>query len=284
MLLLRISRKSLEKAINGSTLNNGKHIPYGYGWSEGHINGSEAYEHNGSIFGYTSMGIYLPNEKVFVSGLTNCNCKNITEIVKKIAAIAINKPFPKVSDAIKLTKEQLSKWVGAYQFDNNTVRHITLENRQVYSQREGSKKLRIFPLTTDKFIFKGGTRAYTFSIIDGKKQVTFKSLNENVIGKETNKTVPKAKKEVSLSEEILKLYRGKYEFNPNFIITVTTKGNKIFAQATNQPQFQLFAETETKFFLKVVKADLDFNKNDDGDIASLTLHQNGQNLECKKVK
>ena len=36
-----IKRSSLEKAINGSMLNNGEKIPYGYGWSHGSVNGSD---------------------------------------------------------------------------------------------------------------------------------------------------------------------------------------------------------------------------------------------------
>ena len=41
-----IKRSSLEKAINGSTLNNGEKISYGYGWGQGTISGSKTIEHS----------------------------------------------------------------------------------------------------------------------------------------------------------------------------------------------------------------------------------------------
>ncbi len=36
-------------------------------------------------------------------------------------------------------------------------------------------------------------------------------------------------------------------------------------QATNQPKFPIFAESETEFFLKVVDAQIEFFKNDKGE-------------------
>ncbi len=44
----------------------------------------------------------------------------------------------------------------------------------------------------------------------------------------------------------------------------------------------MFAETETAFFLKIVSASLEFNKNDKGEVIGLTFHQEGQNMEAKK--
>src|SRR5690606_1041480 len=147
-----ITKASYEKAIHGSTLNNGEHISYGYGLGEDFVNGSPSIQHSGGIFGYTTMGIYLPQEKLFVSGLTNCDCKDISGVASRIAAMAIGTPYPNKKDAIKLSDEDLKKWVGAYQFEENVVRFTTLEHGQLYSQREGSTKLEIYPMTKNRFI------------------------------------------------------------------------------------------------------------------------------------
>src|SRR5690606_32979851 len=89
-----IKKESYEKAIHGSKLNDGTHISYGLGLEEANVNGSKSIQHSGGIFGYTTMGIYLPEEGVFVSGLTNCDCKNISGLTSRIASVAIGKPFP----------------------------------------------------------------------------------------------------------------------------------------------------------------------------------------------
>ncbi len=279
-----ISKASFEKASNGSTLNDKTHIPYGYGLQKGKINGSMSIQHGGSIFGFKSMGIYLPEEKVFVSVLSNCICKSPTILAKKIAALAIDKPYPNLDNSVKLDEKELKKWEGAYLF-GDVVRHITIKDNFLFSQIEGRAKNKLFPLSANKFIFKNGFPAYEFSIKDdGSRQLKMITDDNSYIGLETEKTPPVEKKAITLSNHILKPYVGKYELTPSFIITITATGNKIFAQATGQPKFEIFAESETKFFLKVVVASIEFNKNEKGEVTGLILHQNGQGMPGKKIE
>jgi D-alanyl-D-alanine-carboxypeptidase/D-alanyl-D-alanine-endopeptidase len=95
---------------------------------------------------------------------------------------------------------------------------------------------------------------------------------------------PVERVEVKVSREILDTYVGEYELAREFIIVVTRKGRKLFAQATGQEKFQVFAESETKFFYKVVDAQISFVDDDSGEIASLILHQNGAEQPAKKRK
>lgn len=279
-----IKKESYEKAIHGSTLNDGSHISYGFGLEEGDVNGSPSIQHGGGIFGYTTMGIYLPKEKIYVVGLTNCDCKNISSVATKIAAMAIGKPFPDKKDAITLSESQLQKWVGAYQFENDVIRFITLENGQLFSQREGSTNLKIYPLTNVKFIFDGGTESYLFSDKNGTSQVNFMSNGSSSVGVKTDKTPPAEKKSITLTPELLKQYIGKYELAPGAVIEIKTKENQIFAQLTGQQQFEIFPEKEDTFFFKVVEAQLVFNKNSDGKVTDLILFQNGRKIPGNKIE
>ena len=54
-------------------------------------------------------------------------------------------------------------------------------------------------------------------------------------------------------------------------------------QATNQPKFPIYPESETKFFLKVVDAQLTFGKDAAGTVTDVTLHQNGRDQKAKKI-
>ena len=78
-------------------------------------------------------------------------------------------------------------------------------------------------------------------------------------------------------------YEGKYELAPKFIMTVTKEGNNLYTQATGQPKFEIFPESEDKFFVKVFVAKIKFNRNAEGDVESLTLFQNGQKVPAKKL-
>ena len=208
-----ISKATYEKAINGSSLNNGEHIGYGYGLQSGNIQGSKSISHGGGIFGYTTQGIYLPEEDVFVSVLTNCDCNSPGNYATKIAAIAIGKPFPDVKDAVSLKDSELKKWVGAYEFPDGAIRFITVEDGKIFSQRENSTQFEIFPLSPTRFIFEEGSIEYNFSIVNGKKQAIFKA-GEEIIGKEIDKALPEARKEMTLNENELNEYIGKYQLAP----------------------------------------------------------------------
>lgn len=88
---------------------------------------------------------------------------------------------------------------------------------------------------------------------------------------------------LAVNEKILEEYVGDYELAPTVIITITRINDKLFVQLTGQPRFRLFAESDNKFFLKVVAAKLTFNRSADGKIESVTLIQNGNQI-AKKIK
>ena len=73
-------------------------------------------------------------------------------------------------------------------------------------------------------------------------------------------------------------YAGEYELRPGFSLAVTREGDRIFAQATGQPKIEIFPESETRFFLKAVDAQIDFVRGADGQVTGLVLHQNGRDL------
>lgn len=87
------------------------------------------------------------------------------------------------------------------------------------------------------------------------------------------------RKEITVSPEILKQYVGTYELAPTFSITITLENGQLMTQATNQQKFPLFAESETMFFLKVVDAQVEFMKNEKGEVKNLVLHQNGRDIK-----
>ncbi|WAC02247.1 DUF3471 domain-containing protein [Lacinutrix neustonica] len=91
-------------------------------------------------------------------------------------------------------------------------------------------------------------------------------------------------KDVEVPVALLKSYEGKYELAPTFHIVITEKEGRLFAQATAQPQFELFPSAVNQFYFKIVKANVVFNANSKGKIESLTLFQNGQVVPGKKME
>lgn len=80
-----LKKEFREKAFVNYQLNNGTRIDYGYGWHLEKVRNKIVREHGGSIFGFKSMGIYVPEDEIYVVGLSNCECNSPTALVKDIA-------------------------------------------------------------------------------------------------------------------------------------------------------------------------------------------------------
>jgi CubicO group peptidase (beta-lactamase class C family) len=91
------------------------------------------------------------------------------------------------------------------------------------------------------------------------------------------------RKTVDVDPKILASYEGTYPLSLFFVITITLEDGKLMAQATGQDKFQIFPESDTKFFYKVVDAQITFEKGKDGKVDRLVLHQNGQDMPGIKV-
>ncbi|MDB5206522.1 MAG: beta-lactamase [Flavisolibacter sp.] len=96
--------------------------------------------------------------------------------------------------------------------------------------------------------------------------------------------MPAVRKATDIDTSILKQYVGEYQLSPSFSIVVSLEGKGLRAQATNQPPFDIYAEKENVFFLKVVDAQLEFVKDENGKVTELILHQNGMDQKGKKIK
>jgi hypothetical protein len=96
--------------------------------------------------------------------------------------------------------------------------------------------------------------------------------------------LPGSRKEVKIDPAIYDAYAGRYELQPNFILTVTRQGDRLMTQATGQPPVEVFPESETVFFPKVVEATITFVKDAKGEVTHLVLDQNGRENNALKLK
>ena len=95
---------------------------------------------------------------------------------------------------------------------------------------------------------------------------------------------PEARTEVAVARSVLENYVGEYELAPNFSITVSHQGEGLMLQATGQPSFPIFAESETEFFLKVIDGQITFVLREDGVVTGMILRQGGADQSARKVR
>ncbi len=68
---------------------------------------------------------------------------------------------------------------------------------------------------------------------------------------------------------------GEYQFPHGGKVAVTRNGNQLKARLSGQPAIEIYAKSETRFFYKIVIAEISFQVDDHGKVQSLTLHQGG---------
>lgn len=100
------------------------------------------------------------------------------------------------------------------------------------------------------------------------------------LGKDIPK--PTIRKEVELPIETLRRYPGVYQLTPNFSLTVTLEDGQLITQGTNQGKIPIFAETETRFFPKVMEATITFQIDSGGKVTGLVLDQNGRQMPATR--
>jgi CubicO group peptidase (beta-lactamase class C family) len=130
---------------------------------------------------------------------------------------------------------------------------------------------------------KTGVVVLTNSGGQGADDIGFHLLNPQ-IGLAPAPAAAKQRIAIEATEAVLERYVGSYEFAPTFAIEVTRNGTELWGQATAQPKFRLWPESETEFFLKEVDAQITFVRDAGGAVTGMVLHQNGQNPEARKVK
>jgi hypothetical protein len=105
-------------------------------------------------------------------------------------------------------------------------------------------------------------------------------------------TLQTERREITLDPKILNRYVGAYQFpsppvpNPPAgpAMLITLEGDRLVSKLGNQPPVPIFAESETKFFAKVVDSQIEFPRvESDGKASQLILHQGGRDVTAPRL-
>lgn len=284
-----VSAPSLAKMFTPAKLSSGVSTHYGYGWNTFDYQGRKVIEHGGGIFGFVTHVARVPEEKLYLAILSNNTGteKGPEDLGLAIAAEAIGAAFED-RPAVALSERELDEYVGVYRFDAETTRTITREGAKLFSQRSGGRKSEIRPAAKDDFYFADGAARLLFRR-DAAGKVTaaelLASTGPDGVGAHTDEPLPAERQAVAVDPALFDAYAGVYELAPGFNLTVTREGNQIFAQATGQGKAEIFPQSETEFFLKVVDARITFQRGDagNGKVTGLVLHQGGRDVPAKRL-
>ena len=161
-----------------------------------------------------------------------------------------------------------------------------MSENQLYSQLGRGPKSKLKAYQNNLFFFEDNPM-FTLEFLRNKKggieKLITKKLDGNDIWNKSNKPLPD-ENGIKVEERLLETYVGEYEIPSIFTFSVTKEQDKLFLQAPEQEKLEMFAETETKFFLKVNDAKFEFVKDDSGKITKAILNQGGREADAKKIK
>jgi CubicO group peptidase (beta-lactamase class C family) len=249
---------------------------YAFGLSVHTAGGHKVIDHGGGIEGFNTHLAYYPDDQLTVVVLGNLNGP-ASDIAGKLGAAAIGLPVQLTSERkeITLPAAKLASYAGTYELAPKINLMITLDGNQLMTQLSGQPKLPIFAESETMFFLK---------VVDAQLEFGKDEKGAYVIlhqGGRDQKAVKKSdtvseRKEIAVPRNVLEKYVGAYELQPGFDLVVTLEGDQLMTQVTGQEKAPIFAESETKFFLKVVDAQIEFA----GD--HLILHQGSQDISAKR--
>jgi len=93
---------------------------------------------------------------------------------------------------------------------------------------------------------------------------------------------PVTKVDQTLSTAARQAVAGRYDYGMG-IMTITSDGNRVFAQLAGQPRMEIFPKSETEFFWKAVDAQVSFVKDPSGKVTKAVHHQSGQTIHAPRL-
>ena len=302
-----ISQKTLDEAFTSTKLNDGSVTGYGYGWGIGeNADGGKIVRHSGGLNGFRTFIERDLLHKQTIILLTNNGSTYLNGILAAIRNIQNGKEYeiPKINigqkvhaligdigleKALLRYSELKANDTGEYDFSET---HLNDLGYYFMSEKDYPTAIAIFRQNVKSYpdgfnTYDSLAEAYMeSSIANYKKSLELNPGNENAKNmlKKMGVDISEMETEVEVPEKLLGKYVGKYELSPAFSLTITKEGKQLKAQATNQPQFDIFPQSPNKFYYKVVTAQIQFNSNEENEIESLTLFQGGQEMVFKKVE
>ena len=286
---------------------------YGYGWFIRTVpvgkDTVKVIEHGGGIPGFITGFWRMPEERHTVIVMDNTTNPKGEEVVRGIVHILYGVPAPEPKQSIADVMREVIDTEG---MEAAVARYLKLKANKPDAYDFGESELnrlgyyylgsgdtdtaiRIFQLNVEAYPEAFNTydslgEAYLEAGDRERAIVNYQRALELNPGSQNARAVLKRlgveveEEEVNVPDEVLKSYVGKYELQPGFMLTITKEGTQMYAQATGQSRAEIYPSAENKFYMKVVPAQLTFNLNEAGEVESLTLHQDGQEMLAKKVQ
>jgi CubicO group peptidase (beta-lactamase class C family) len=269
----------------------GGNVQVALGWHIGATPNGEIVSHGGGTMGFqtfvgfdrkTGLGVVVLSNGAGLLGVDDLGLHLLTGSPLKTA--------PKMREAKTFAPAVLDRLVGRYALAPEAMMTISREGGQMFGQLTGQPRIELFAEGPTSLFAKIVDAQLTFDV-GAEGPATGVTLHQNgqntpaprlAEGAQPPAAAPPPKS-VALPSAALDALVGRYALAPQFIVTVTRQGERLFAQLTGQPVFEVFPQSSTEVVWTVVPASATFVLGADGKAVSLVLHQNGRDLPAPRL-
>jgi CubicO group peptidase (beta-lactamase class C family) len=248
--------------------------------------------HNGGTGGYRSYMGFKKDKSLGVVVLAN-SANDVDDIGQYLLGDRDDVDATPKRRVAKIDYSVYDRYAGKYQcsWSPESFFIITRESDRLMAKLADQPTIEVFPESETDFFYTVVDAQLTF-VTNKTGTVTHLMLHQNgadLKAEKVSKDSPlpiKPRTVAKIDYGVYDRYVGKYEcsWSPDSFFIVTREGNKLMAKLADQPAFEVFPESKTEFFYKVVDAQLTFVANETGTVTHLMLHQNGANLKADKMK
>jgi CubicO group peptidase (beta-lactamase class C family) len=306
-----VSTQTLQEAFTKATLNNGTSVDYGFGWGLFTVDGANYVNHGGGLSGfrtYIERNITDRHALILLTNHSGAEAMNdIAQAVLKILKGA-SYTLPKVKTSLALLqlmklnsagrsvdmmKELLKKYPERYQNDESGINNLGYQFMSRGDRKTAHAifnfNVELFPNSSNTFdsygevlLAEGDT---TNAIINYKRSVELNPGNALGIGvlSSLGQDVSLLTAAIKIPLEILDSYVGRYEIAPDHILTISRVNEQLKIQSTGKSVYDIFPASETRFYFKTFNAQITFNKDENGKVMSITLHQQDE-TQAKRLE
>jgi CubicO group peptidase (beta-lactamase class C family) len=251
-----LKKETQEKAWTSFVSNTGKRLPYGLGWFVMDYHGLKLTWHTGH-WGTGFSAIYLKVPEKNLSLVLLGNSEALVDHQYQIGQLMVDDIVNNVF---------VSAFLRLFVFEETQGRQLpdpkwTQDTREFLSELTRLRKQ---------------SAGYTYDC---------ERTSQTALATWRDRRRAQARVPVQVAPHILDTYVGEYQFErpPNHTHTVSREGGRLFINWPMDFKSELFAESESKFFLKVSPVQLRFIKKEDR-ASELEFLANGQTLRMRRIK
>ncbi|HEV2328625.1 MAG TPA: serine hydrolase [Verrucomicrobiae bacterium] len=258
---------------------------YGFGWMIDRYRELREISHGGGLQGFSSFLLRVPDAQFTVAILANAlpgrPKAEPDRLAQRLVEIFLaDKLAPLPVANTNVSPESYDALTGRYDLLGGILT-VSRRGPHLLVQLTGQLEGEIFPRSDTEFFAKVVDAQFTF-VKDSSGKAIKLVLHQNGLDLDAPRT--KDLLEAKVDPAAYDSVAGQYDYGGGAVMTVTHEGDHLFAQLTGQSKYEIFPESETNYFWKVVDAQVTFVKDNSGKVIKAIHHQNGRTFDAPRIR